>query len=637
MFAFYLNNTIVPDPINSKEFTEEVLRDYSVRGLMRKQDIDLTFGSTGFNLLHQIKASGNYCQSVDIQIRYGCGNTANEVIFDGVIGIQNVKFNISKCTASCKIDDDSYQSLIFNNKSIKAFLNVGESKNEVSITPCPTIQLTFLSVLTGAPFAWYANSFDVGAAFEFLLRFMSDGSVGFISDWYTNLSHDKKIAVVKGIEIRTKVHDSTGIAEICFDDLLQELNKKFRLFLAMEKDNVGNPLLRIENEDYFFNSGIMFSNPNCVDLMEFTEFENLYSQIKLGATKTAKYQAAKWDLPQIRYLSFVNESYHIDGQCNIDRTLDTVSDWIIDSNIIEGLAGTDAANDDYDDDIVLIQYDNLTNQTVIWNGLLPAGAAGFYNESLKNDQVAGRWNLQGDLKKFVTNTPATFLASSIVALGPYAGTQTWAPGIYPDDFTPPNNDPSAVYNNLTYRFTASAPGAYQMNVTQRFNFTRVTNNNPINPFTANLYLRRYNAANVLQQTAFVSTKDMYVTGVYDLSGSFMFGMNTGDYIETHLQGLDFTLDTISWVLDAGTFACVFSVNGGTLFQTNDSSTYKVLKYSFKCPISNATWRAMLADPKRAITFGTGQANKTGWISDIKRNVVTSMAEIEIITDFNNSQ
>lgn len=640
MFNFLINGTPVDDPIDLKDYKESIVRDYDIRGILAKHPMTLTFGGNGNALLYAIKMSGSYCGFAELEIRYACEGSPIETIFNGLINIANIEFNVNKCTANCKIDDNSYSAMIFNNREIKAYLSVGKSKNGVDITPCTAISgFQFIDLQTGA--ATLGNTcqvFDAGDAFEFILRFMTDGAVGFVSTWYTGLPASERYAIGNAAEIRLQ----TGLAEnmpyVSFDDIFSELSKKYKLFFAMETDASGNVFMRIEEEDYFFKTTTALSTPFVQDLLESTDFTRLYSEISLGAEDSAQFTVGKWDLPIIRYVTFRKEKYIIKGTCNVNRTLDTVSKWIIDSNIIQGLTQTDTANDAYDEKIVLVQYDSGTNEAVVWNTFFVPPPY-FYNGQITNDKVAARWNVQGDLAAYITNVDTTFRASRTSAVGPNAGTFSENPIPYPDDFTPPNNDPSGSYNAATYRFTSPAQGGYGFHVFQRIDFTRVTFANPVNPLSVLIYLRHYNAASTLLETIVLNTKDIYVTGLYDIEGNHLFSLDAGDYVIAVASGVDSTGDTISWYFDIlGYFECTFSLNGGTIpGAQSDPALYRVLKFAYNFPIANSIWQSMLADPAQALMFGTGGAIKKGWINKIERDIVTSNSVIELITNYENSK
>ena len=216
MLEFYLNNTRVTDPINWEDFDENIVRDYDVRGIVMKYNVDLKFGSDGYNFLYNIKQTSGFCNEIALRVMYRCGSNGLTQIMDAIIFVSDCRFNLNKCTAECPVEDNGYSALIHNNKKLKAKLDVGTSKNEVAITQCTNIVMHFIQPSTGTFAPHPYDAYDAADALRFLIAYMTDGAVGFISDWYTNLPADGKIAIMKGEEIRLGANVSENRPNVFF-------------------------------------------------------------------------------------------------------------------------------------------------------------------------------------------------------------------------------------------------------------------------------------------------------------------------------------------------------------------------------------------------------------------------------------
>lgn len=491
MFTFYFDNTVVDNPINWDELSEQLERNDELRGLFFKVDAAYTFTGDGFTYLYNKKQADGYCEFVRLQIYKQCDNTSI-LVFDGNIRLSDCKFNLSKCKVECSIEDNSYGARIFNNKNIKTFVNGGFSKNGIAITPANTYYLYLYEPATNVlDNSAFVNAYDVMDCFQYLVQFMTDGQMNVISSWYSGLPLTEKICVLTGAELRKRQHLSIDDPEICFADLFDEMNKKFNLGMSIETIN-GVPTLRIEKMSYYYNQLVVASTDNIPDLTEYIDTKNLYSSIKLGSNKDVKYDNTIHSLPPVRFLSFNEEDYIVQGQCNIDRPLDCVSDWIIDSNTIEEVAFTNTNNEGNDEEIFLIQYEASTLVpnilfSVMWNDITTIPPS-FFNKVLTNDSVSARWDLQGNIAQYLNATNALFLATQTVPSGTYAPWTTVSPGAsftpmyepvpFDDDSTPPNFDPTNAYNTTTYRYTANANGIYTFRITQNYTIVQQTYQGP---------------------------------------------------------------------------------------------------------------------------------------------------------------
>ena len=84
--------------------------------------------------------------------------------------------------------------------------------------------------------------------------------------------------------------------------------------------------------------------------------------------------------------------------CNTDKALDLVNEWVIDSNVIEDVAVN--GNDDYDDDLFLIQYQEDLLQAKKGDYLQPGTNPYLYNEPLQNAEVIDRYDLPSAVGAF---------------------------------------------------------------------------------------------------------------------------------------------------------------------------------------------------------------------------------------------
>lgn len=126
-------------------------------------------------------------------------------------------------------------------------------------------------------------------------------------------------------------------------------------------------------------------------------------------------------------------------------------------------------NTGYDDDIFFIMCDFDTSVAVQTDVFGTGGAPLFYNDFLRNANVAQRWlgGIPNSIALYLGDGNDEFMAS-VNAEILHLVTVTAAPAFidpleFQNDFTAPNFDPNNNYSTITYEFTAPATGLYSFN------------------------------------------------------------------------------------------------------------------------------------------------------------------------------
>src|SRR6056297_4932 len=390
-FQFYINGNLITPPKNFDEFTEELIRDETKRHVYYDYPISLEFIGDGYELLDQ-QYKDNYNSQLEFKVVQTSSSQPATVLFDSFIKISNITFDLIREVAICQIDDTSYQAYIFGNYSVEVGCGADSSKNGIEIDSIPNLELTVYNPVTGVDLPDARRAYDVFDAFTMVIDYISDGTLTTESDWYSSLPDSEKIAICTGIELRN--HEGRSAPIISLEDIFDELWKKYNLYLIIENP-INDPVVRLEQESYLYgtqSTKIAF----CENLTRSLDFDRLYSTIKIGSDKNIKERGATFLFPYLQLFSFVQETYNLEGVINVDNTLELVSTWIIDTNVFEDVLVN--ADESYDNDIFLIQYDVGTNSAIkgeYFNTTDPASR--LYNEQLLNSNVADRFNYLGNL------------------------------------------------------------------------------------------------------------------------------------------------------------------------------------------------------------------------------------------------
>lgn len=686
MFKFYLNNTLVSDPMNWSDFTETIERDEVIKGLLPKYEIQLKFNAGGYKFLYDLKQSAGFCNLVELKVqKQSCSLGLYSTILDGYIFLSDCKFNINKCTVECDVFDNNYGARIYNNKSISVYLDSSLSKNLVSITPAVSKDVTFFRPSTGADIVGLRRTYPVWECFKYLIAFMSDGLIDFESTFldYTATHTDNRqraLVITTGAILRGL--SGSPSPKISFDILFQEVNKKYPIAFSMTKQANGRSLIKIENEDYFFgsDSGVRFANVN--DITESINNRLLYSEIGIGG-ETATYDSAIHSLPDSIRMMFKNESYYFQTECNIDNKLDLVTSFICDSNIIEELVFTNMTNTSYNDNVFFVEViysSGIAGNTAIKTSVYDSSATPYYyNAGLTNVAVANNLNVYSDLVQFVNSNDIGFMATKTDNfLYPYhkiADYPTTFSGLlillystsnlvlYQDDSTAPNHDAGNNYT-ANSRYTAPSNGNYYF----KSNLKLKVDSDLVNMFgfPANpnikigffLNINKYSAANVLlesyQTVVGGTTYSTLVAfnspiGYASITGEKMFFLETGQYVETYFKWASLPNHSYSGtghyngeptsgrvtILPTSTFETLTTEGNGTLISGN-SLNYNVEKLEFELPVSDAEYANIKTDTSKYITIDNGVDERVGWIRKSVRNMSTTVTTCELITNLNNN-
>ena len=450
-------NLITDEPGGWSDFTEDLLRDTEERIIYLKYPNTLLFVGDGYQTLRQLFLDG-FCTEATYQLEQFC-NGGWQVLCDAAIIIADIKWNLSKCTADTPITDTAVGGRILNNKSVKTFSLAELSKSGVAITPVPKIDLEVYDPAASEP--TYIGTTRIGydwkLCMQHLIAFITDGEVGFRSDWYDALPDDERFCLVNGVNLRNASIEARP-PEYNFKDLWELAWRADNLMAGIEQTQTG-PVFRVETEDYWYGNDGTIVLLSQEDLEQSIDTDLLYGSVNMGSEAAIKNEAiaSKYSLPYVGLRTFSEESYALEGQCNTDNALDLVLPFIVCSNAIEdAVVNNDDGNDD---EVFVIQYDRTTSKAVKRSYLTSDAEPWLYNERFLNLNVVRRWRLPASGVTYFADEDAAFRAERTIVGGSYdqrIDTQGELGVVQVDqifrfdnDYTPPNFDISDVWGNGT--------------------------------------------------------------------------------------------------------------------------------------------------------------------------------------------
>lgn len=675
MFNFYLDDNIVNDPLNWAEFEETIERDEAINGLLPKYEIKLQFDGAGYSYLYNQYLQNGFCKLVKLRIDAKCDGNYSQ-IFEGYIFISDCKFNLNRCYVECSVEDNNFGARIYNNKSLKTFLNTGKSKNGFDITNATVQDIYVFSPSSGGYYTTLRKAVFIYDAFRFLIDFMTDGNVGFESEYldYTDVvtgsTTIKYLTVVNGKNLRAPSSQQT--AYISFEDLFKEVSKKYPIGFTIVY-RAGKPTIKIENLDYFYSQTPTLNFENIDNLNQSFDNELLYSKIIFGGN-TATYDSSIHSFGQVKYLGFKKEEYTIQGECNIDKALDLTGEYICDTNIIEELVDTNTGNESYDEDTFFIEVNyHGANQAIEHPNYITNSLPMFYNANLTNNKVGERFNLSGNVASYLGSGDVGFRASMATtttitdpllrncgSMVPPSVQSLITPFInYTDETTSPNYDAGGNYG--INRYTSPQDGEYAFEVGLKIRprtssgydpngCTIVSVPSPNRQFRITIEFRKYDASNMLievQSQTYPSLSGFYTAiGDYQLISNSLFYLAASDYVRTRLiidtkpliYGIDSAIEfDILPEIENTYFKTTETITGGGIYKVSDPKNYFVSKYEYDLPISNDKYNVLKSDLSQSVIINhDGASNKQVWIRKVIRNFATGSARWEMISNLNNS-
>lgn len=619
-------NIVTEEPEGLTSITEHLYYSVELSTYLLEINGNLMFRGDEYTYLRS-KWDENICSDVAINI-IGSGND-DEIDFNGIIKVSDIVWfpDMQKC--ECEIQDNSITAYVVNNKNIQCVLDVGKTKNgdEYTVTSQTDIEIpnpTDASSVTGR---YGVRIFD---AFKSIITFVSDGELGFVSDYFDyNSNTDEQVysVIMTGSSIRQGGDNNPTIS---FYELFGDVNRLENLALGFEDGNI-----RIEDKAYFKKQSNSVSFDNVHGLSQELDTTSLYARVTFGSFANA---TSFTYLQDIRFNGTVAEEYHLGGQCNTDTYLDlTCIKLITDTNIIQDVlpvaqGGTN--NSSYDDDVFILHLDSSNKAKLTQK---PGSATDYYfNDRFTNKNVAFRWFGQ------IPQSIYAFLGSGndgcYIGLSPDQTINPFSVGFQGNLETAPYHDVNGNYSIQTRWFPTflDVPNS-PLNCAQLTLGVYDAPNNAVYSFEIDLIVE---STGTLPPVALIGRMELdtitgFVEGAYiygqslgantwRIYGGASFYMNAGEY-----AGCSFLFSASPTTVISGSTFEVADPLGGN-WQTYNSDDVFSIKNIMEYPISQSDWKAIKANPydRIPITYQTGQHDV--WLNDIERPL-SGMAQLEMLS------
>jgi hypothetical protein len=645
-FRHSIDGIPVSEPLDWPGFTQEVVRDFSLRLISVQYPTAAKFGADGYKMLRDMFLQDR-CRAVTYQVVETCGGVSY-TIPPSVIILSDCDWNLRDCTVDVSLVDDAIGARIANNKAIPIRPFSETTKNGAVLAPCTEFLLEVYT--TTQPVNVYLATprrvVDWFDAMRHALAYVTDANVTLASAWYTNLPDDERYALTIGWQLRTGNANTLPLGiEWTLESLFNEVAIRYDLWMFVTRSANGDPILNIEPYADTFVDAVAVDASDSEELTQSIASDRLYAKVVVGSESAIRNQDAVWSLPYIVLQGFSEEEFALEGVCNSDRVLNLAGKWVTCTNriqqIVAGGSGEEAEN------IVIIQYDRNTLRAIKGEYLDAGSPPYLYNPALLNGVVLGRHALP--LPLGVTFGPVTgvFRATGTADGAPFVDTTPAGSGTgftllnFDDDSTPPNEDPDGAWDPVLMRYTAATQGFYSFVVERRWRIAVNTwpaqwpSNRIDKGAQSAMRARRYDSlGNLIATIALAPSPAIaaFAVGDYLHRGSFRLVMDPGDYVEFEgvftTTGVAPTQSGAIEVLDkAGRVAFTALVaNGGGQLPDSLEEIAAIVEYKAKVHVPAQSWVQLVDDPRKVVTID-GRRTYTGRIT---RTLGTGDTDIETI-------
>ena len=644
--------SIANQPNGITELTHRVYYSSELSGFLEEINGELTFHGADYTFLRRAYLT-NSCNIIPFEISDGCG-----LVLDCNMFLNECEWRPDLCQVKGQLVDAGFLSLIDQNMGIKAYVNVGRSKNDLDISS---------SVLEQTNLYYYGQNQQGGGgdiaaqnrvgvrvydAFKMLVAFMTDGALGFESDFFRPDDINRGYyTLITGNSLRTG--DINSWPYISFEELYKDCQRLFNLSFTTETVG-GVKRLRIEPTSFFrqTNSSITLADPDAV--FQTSNEKSFYQKVEFGSNEFDNDDYTYF--PKVAFLGARKEEYHLGGQCNTNNVLKLRTEVLItDTNRIQAalpVASGGAADPSNitDEDTYLILHYSDNSVANYPNPLFPTTLV-YFNELLTNFQTALRW---GD---GIPNSIYLFLGSGLNGgqavrinnyLPPYQNISFFNKGAYlkfplsafPNGYDPNGNISQSTDNlflgSLTpiwslgqTMFTAPIDGIYSVSVRLVLDILDTSAFN-------SLLIARFDtvASGIITAIEFgdipMNGNAYILNGVWIWEGSFTFNLLQDERVAILLVIAQAEIT----ILNGSSFTVGSNF---TAFKTYNPEDNNLIDTAIKYPITSQTWQTYLNNRHGIISVPFNNGAIQGRTNDLSRNLHTGMTEVKIVSTFGQTE
>lgn len=194
-YKFYLNNTLVEEPIGWNKSKKKLKRSDVYKAIFLEYINDLEFHSDGYDYIKSQLQEEGFCTQISALIMYSCSEfTGHRVYFRGIINLQDAEFDEEKCLVKVNIEDNTLTGIITRLADTTVPFDSTKTITGQALSAIDST-IRIHNITTGA-YSSTRTGYFVSDAFQYILNYITDNNVTFASDHFQTDTISRGIATI---------------------------------------------------------------------------------------------------------------------------------------------------------------------------------------------------------------------------------------------------------------------------------------------------------------------------------------------------------------------------------------------------------------------------------------------------------
>jgi hypothetical protein len=393
---FRLDDTIYNGIANAEDFGVTISEDTVLNFRFVSFDNELTFVTDAFQYLDGLIGGTCGCGLVDVTVEYLCSSQSWQRLCTGYIILSECITDMDKCKIRTKVYDNTFSTLINNNKSIPFSVRSTLTKNLIPLSSVPDwfVMDMFVPATGSYDTTNFIYTVRVEDAIKHIVKCMTDDRVDCVAPVFASGQYEN-LMILNGSAIGApQVRVETIIS---YESLYVALSSKLRLGMKTTLQDNGRPLLTIDYASVIDAQANTIEIPSVAGVTKKTDTTMLYASVRFGNSSFfEQWECNGGDTPctftQTPFRGYRDEVFGLLGDCNTSTQLNLLTNEVIfDTNIIEDIFVW--GNRGYDTNGIIINCENSVIPIIkrAKRGDPYAIGQTVYNADFTNSEVAANW------------------------------------------------------------------------------------------------------------------------------------------------------------------------------------------------------------------------------------------------------
>lgn len=622
---FRLDGTIYNGIGNPEEFGISITEDTQLNFRFASFDNELEFVADAYAYLNGLISDACGCGLVDVSVEYLCSSQSWQRLCTGYLILSECITDLDRCKIRTKVYDNTFSTLINNNKSIQFSVRSSITKNLIPIASLPTWYV--VDMFVPATGAYDTTNFVYGVrveeALKHLVKCMTDDRVDCVAPPFASGTFEY-LMVMNGTAIgapQVKVETT-----ISYQDLYTALSSKLRLGMKATLQDNGRPLLTIDYASVLDAQTPSIDIPLVKGVVKKVDTTMLYASVKFGNTQVLE----QWEcnsgetactFTQTPFRGFREETFGLLGDCNSSTQLDlSTREVVFDTNVIEDIFVW--GNRAYDNNAIIVDCENSPIPAIkrAKRGDPYNIGQTVYNAEFTNEQVAANWidgipnspvwyGSEFDSASTTFNYSLTLLTTAWTLIFAEYTSYLELTGNFIEFNNAVLSNPNFIDNRT---FKVPQPGVYN------FFFQVVLEGGLIEATdrVARAMIRRYNSSDEFILIEYGTPQQGTSNLILDVTAVLV--CEAGDLIRADVEG--YLTNPGSWsqsvlpnlgVYDTYFTGIGFPIITGNELQPYDPCDYKRNLYDFEKPMTMEQIQSLMNNPSAPIRFSRNENINAG--------------------------